>query len=110
MVDLVKFNFYTWRHNMYDKSHNLQKLLIQIEDLKKQTNQLFEELNLSPEQFSAYITNKDNFSPSEWEMLQQEQKKLDEKLDLSLNNVKDTKKTGQAFKDLHISRNWLFVR
>ena len=89
---------------------DLQKLLIQIEDLKKETDQLFKDLNFTPEQFNDYLNNRDNFSSYEWEMLQEEQKKLDEKLVLSLDSVKDPKKTSQAYKDLHASRNWLFVR
>lgn len=88
----------------------LKKLLIEIEALQKETDSLFSELNMTPEQFAAYVENKENFSPSEWEMLQEQQKKLDEKLSLSLESIQNPKKTRQAFQDLNNSRNWLFVK
>lgn len=88
----------------------LKKLLAEIEILKKESDALFNELNMTPEQFAAYVENKENFSPAEWEMLQEEHKKLDEKLSLSLEHIRNPQKTRQAFQDLNMSRNWLFVK
>lgn len=100
----------TQEEQILSNEAQLKKLLIEIEALQKQTNELFSELKMTPEQFAAYVENKENFSPSEWEMLQEQKKKLDQKLTLSLNSIKNPQKTRQAFEDLNNSRNWLFVK
>ncbi len=88
----------------------LHQLLLRVEELKKDTTELFSDLNMSAEQFAAYVQNKENFSPAEWEIFQQQQKQLDEKLSLSLEGVRNPQKAKQSFQDLNLSRNWLFVK
>lgn len=87
-----------------------QELLAQVEDLQSKTKELFETLGICPEQFAAFVENPANFSEEEWNIIQVEKKKLDEKLNLSLSQVHDPVKTKKTFEELSQSRNWLFVR
>jgi hypothetical protein len=88
----------------------LKNLIREIEHMHQETQKLFSDLNICPDQFEAHIDNPENFTQAEWERLQDHKKKLDQKLDLSANNQSDPIKTRNAFSDLHNSRNWLFVR
>jgi len=88
----------------------LKNLVNEIEHLHQETQKLFSDLNISPEQFSSYIENPDNFTQAEWDRLQDHKNKLDQKLDLSTDHTTDPSKTKKAFADLNMSRNWLFVR
>jgi hypothetical protein len=88
----------------------LKNLINEIEHLHLETQKLFSDLNICPDQFAAHIENPENFTQAEWDRLQEHKKKLDQKLDLSSNPVADPLKTRKALSDLHNSRNWLFVR
>jgi len=87
-----------------------RELLTQVTTLQEKTKELFDTLNICPEQFAAFIENPANFSPREWEAIEAEKKKLDEKLDLSLAHVRDPIKAQKSFENFSNSRNWLFVR
>lgn len=87
-----------------------QELLTQVTNLQDKTKELFDTLGICPEQFAAFIENPANFSTEEWEAIEAEKKKLDEKLDLSLDHVRDPIKAQKNFEDFSQSRNWLFVR
>jgi len=88
----------------------LKQLLLEIERLQEESRQLFADLDICPEEFSRDVENKDNYSDEEWDTLQQEKVKLDQKLDLSLSNVRNTAQTKSAFAELYMSRNWIPMR
>lgn len=93
-----------------NNERKLKELTIQIENIQRETHELFNELNICPIHFAAFIENKDNFSESDWIMLQEQKKKLDEKLDLAMNNLPDLAQRRKALNELNMSRNWLFVK
>jgi uncharacterized membrane-anchored protein YhcB (DUF1043 family) len=89
----------------------LNEVAISLKRLDREYQQLLEELALTPEQLSGYVENPDNFSPPIWEYLQNEKKKLDEKLNLELSHVSDPLKTKKTFSERgNIQPHWLFVR
>lgn len=89
---------------------NYRELVTQVTNLQDKTKELFDTLGICPEQFAAFIENPANFSSEEWEIIENEKKKLDERLDLSLNAIRDPIKAQKSFEDFSQSRNWLFVR
>jgi hypothetical protein len=89
----------------------MSKLAIEIDQFNFEYEELFSGLELTPEQLTEHMTNPENFSAEEWEEIQQEKKKLDEKLMLDLSHIPDLKKTKQTSKDLSlIQSHWIFVR
>jgi hypothetical protein len=88
----------------------IQELSIRIEALNRDVDELFSQLRVSPEQLTAFIENKDNFSEENWNALLEQRKALDEKLLRELLHVSNPKKTQQSFKSMNVQPHWLFVR
>ncbi|HEV8052507.1 MAG TPA: hypothetical protein VGP47_08430 [Parachlamydiaceae bacterium] len=88
----------------------LQELAIRAEALDRDVDGLLSQLNVSPEQLTTFIENKDNFSEENWNSLQELRKALDEKLLRELLNVSNPKKTRDSFKKMNPQPHWLFVR
>lgn len=88
----------------------LQELTIQIEILNRQTDELLKELNVSHEQLTAFVGNKDAFTEDNWNDLVAQKKALDEKLLKALVNVRNPIKAKKAYQDRHVQPHWLFVR
>ena len=89
----------------------LDALSIQNASLDQDVEGLFKELKVTPEQISTFVKNEKNFTPDNWEFLQKEQKRQDEKLLLSLAQVSNPKnvKNKRAQQSI-IQQHWLFVR
>lgn len=84
-----------------------------LEQLEKQNNQLdneiaqfLEEHQLTPEKLTLYLSKKETFSEETWELLQQERKKLDSKLERELSLIKRKKATGLN----QVQQHWIPVR
>jgi cytochrome oxidase Cu insertion factor (SCO1/SenC/PrrC family) len=97
--------------NIQNTQLKMQQLAISMESLENEYQQLLEDLALTPEQLKDYAEDSSNFSPPIWEQLQNDKKKLDEKLDLALKSVRDPLKIKKTFSDQGlIQRHWIFVR
>ena len=92
------------------QDHAMQELLIRMDVLDREVKGLMNELNVTPEQLTKYIENSDNFTPENWEELQQQRKSLDEKLKRDLENVRDPSKTKKRQADRNVAPHWLFVK
>jgi hypothetical protein len=88
----------------------LHQLLIRVDALDREVKTLLDELKVSPEQISTFLENRDNFTPENWETLQQERKALDEKLKCELDNIRNPSKVKKAQADRHVARHWLYVK
>lgn len=88
----------------------IQELAIQIEVLNRDVHELLKELSVSPEQLTAFVENKDNFSEENWNTLLEQRKALDEKLLRELQNVSNPQKTKKTLKTMNVQPHWLFVR
>lgn len=89
---------------------SFQELLIRIDGLDREVKNLLKELDVTPEQLSAFIANPDNFTEQNWEELQKQRTSLDEKLALEKNNIRDPLKVRKTQEERHIARHWLFVK
>jgi hypothetical protein len=88
----------------------LKEFSITLKQLDLEYQQVLEELALTPEQLQEFVSP-DQFSPIVWEMLQEEQKEWDERLNLELNNIRDPLNTQKAIEEKgHVQQHWLFVR
>lgn len=88
----------------------IKELTISIESLSNQVDQLLQELNVSSEQLTAFIENKNNFSEENWRDLIKMRQDLEEKLLRELANIKNPQKTKKAFAERKVQPHWLFVR
>lgn len=88
----------------------LRELLYRAKELEKEEEKLFSELNVTPEQISTFIEKPENFTPDNWEEIQEQKKQLNQKLDRDLKNIKNPLKTKKAYKESLIDNRWLFVK
>lgn len=89
----------------------LQELLIRIDGLDRQVKAFMDELEITPTQISEFVNNRENFTPENWEELENQRKMLDEKLDLELRNIRNPKHTQKNFSaQAGVQQHWIFVR
>lgn len=88
----------------------IRELAIQIDSMSDQVNSFLAELNVSPEQLSAYLANQDNFTQENWNTLLQQKQELEEKLKRELENIKNPLKTKKTYSERKIQQHWLYVR
>jgi hypothetical protein len=88
----------------------IQELSIRMEALNRDIHELLKELNVSPEQLTTFLENKDNFSDDNWHTIIEQRKILDEKLLKELQNISNPQKTKKTFKTMNVQPHWLFVR
>lgn len=88
----------------------IRELAIRHEKLDNDVADFLKELEVTPEQLTAFISKKENFTEENWEELQNQKKKLDEKLDVELKNVRDPLKSKKALASLNVNRHWLYVK
>lgn len=103
------------KENLEDKIHEtklkMKEISINLEHLDHTYQQLLKELAMTSEEVIAYTDNPDNFSPPIWEELQNEKKKLDEKLDLELSHLRDPLQAKKSYSERGtIQQHWIFVR
>ncbi|MBA3816847.1 MAG: hypothetical protein H0X29_10095 [Parachlamydiaceae bacterium] len=87
-----------------------QELLIKTDSLNEQVDDLLGELKVSPEQLTAYIENKENFSEENWQIIVEQRQALDEKLKTELANIRNPLKNKKTYSERIVPQHWLFVR
>jgi len=93
-----------------DLDSQVRELEIRNNSLDQEIEAMLKELNVTPEQLSAYIKNPENFTDNNWKEMQKLKLRLDQKLERDLDHVRNPKKADKAFRDLHVDQNWLFVK
>lgn len=88
----------------------IQELTISLENLNQQVDALLNELEVSAEQLTAFVENKENFSEENWDLLLKQKKDWNEKLRLSLENVRNPLSAKKKYAERKIEPHWLFVR
>lgn len=85
----------------------LQELQAKIAELDRETEEVFEQLEVTPEQIEKFLSDKNNFSDSDWEEIQRQIADIEAKAI----SQRDIIKVRRAYKERsEIQRNWLFVR
>lgn len=83
---------------------------IQNEHLNEEIHSYFEEYSIEPKQLSAFISQKEHFCEQNWEQLQQEKKKLEDRLERDLKNIANPFRLKKVYKQRKVENHWLFVR
>lgn len=95
---------------LIDLDKKITELELSNEALEREVSVFLSEQNVTEEQLSQFVSNSANFQPLNWEQLQLEKKRLDDKLDRELKNVLNPLKVKKSRQSLNIQPNWLFVR
>ncbi len=84
-----------------------KELQAKIAELDRETAEVFEQLEVTPEQIEKCLNDKENFSEKDWEELQRQMAEFEAKAQAG----SDISKIRRAYKERsEIQRNWLFVR
>lgn len=97
-------------NRLIEIARKAQELEFQNASLDEETGTMLAENNVTPEQLTTFISSPDNFTEDNWNTLQEEKKKREEKLARDLANVVDPAKKKKALKSLHLPSYALFVR
>ncbi len=85
----------------------IQELQAKIALLDAETEKVFEQLEVSPQQIEQFLSDKSNFNDSQWEEVQRQITEIESKA----NGYRDIIKTKRAYQErAEIKREWLFVR
>ncbi|MEI8365277.1 MAG: hypothetical protein WCF65_02565 [Parachlamydiaceae bacterium] len=101
----------TQREALIQKNHlSIDELSIRIDALNQDVESFLQELNVSPEQLTTLLSEKNNFTERNWNTILEQRKALDEKLLRALVNVANPQKTKKAYASRKVPSHWLFVR
>lgn len=99
------------QENIKDSEKKFKQLLKQSEELDAQEEALFKELDVRPEQVSAFLANPENFTPEDWAEIQRQMAEYDEKVAQIINNKRDRAQLRKAYGERsQVRQHWLFVR
>lgn len=106
----MKFN-HSLENRLVEIDQQAKELEIQNDQLNEQVDTMLAEYNVSPSQLTAFISSPENFTPANWENLQEEKKKREEALERELSQIVSLEKKKKSRKALsHLPNYALFVR
>lgn len=93
-----------------DKNIKIKELAIQNEALDRETQTFLEELNVTPEQLTIFIKDKDNFTEENWKELQKEKEKLEQRLETEMHSMRNPLDVKKNYSERIVNNHWLFVK
>lgn len=94
-----------------ENEKKFKELLKQSAELDAQEAQLFAELQVKPEQVSAYLKDPQNFTEDEWALIQQQMAEYDQRIGHMLNQKRDCAKLRRSYSERsQVQQHWLYVR
>lgn len=101
----------TFQENRINRSEKkINALAVQLEHLDREVDELFRLMEITHEQLTAFVEKEEHFTKDNWAELRQQKLKLEERLNRSLNNIRNPLKTKRAYANLHIANHWLYVK
>ena len=89
----------------------IKSLSIHLENLNREIDTFFSELQMNLDQLSRYMSNQDNFTEENWGELMNQKKIMEDKLQRELDNIRNPIKAKSSQSSTqHVQRHWLFVR
>ncbi len=89
---------------------DIKELELKIEGLDLKTEELFTSLNVTPEQISAYLDNKENFTEENWAEISKQKKDYELKHERDMKQIRNPTKMKRAYASLNVQRHWLHVK
>jgi hypothetical protein len=97
-------------NRLIEVDRKIGELEIENEALDRSIRTLLAEHQVTEEQVAVYVSQRGNFKDQDWLTLQQERKRLDDKLKKELEAVVNPLKKKKSQKERHVQPHWLFVR
>lgn len=97
-----------WENSEIELEKRISELDLQNEALDREIESLLAEQKVSSRQLTYFLSKASHFTDGNWERLQKEKKKVEEKLERDLKNIKKKHRSRESLKT--IQPNWLFVR
>ena len=88
----------------------IKELSIRNQRLNEEVNYFLQELNVSPEQLTQFINDKNQFSEENWEQVCRKKEELDLKLQIDLEQIQNPSKLKKTYQERKIQSHWLFVK
>ena len=98
------------KDHVEDQHKKINELEIEIARLDALVDELYQDIDVQPEQIDTLLSNSNNFSPKNWEQIQEQQREIDDNIKREISNIVNPKHTQKKYEDRHVSRDWLFVR
>lgn len=94
---------------MLSDDQKIEQLLQRDQELKSQIKTLFEDIELTPEELSRFLSQKENFTPEEWGVMEAKKRELKEQIERSMNSLPNPEKTASAYKLGRRRANWVRI-
>ncbi len=89
----------------------INELQILSENLNRNYQNVLQELQISQEEFTLFVTNPNNFTEKEWKEMHQAEEEMKQLITAQLTEVVNPKATKQKYAQRsQIKNNWIFVR
>lgn len=104
------------KEEQIDKNINLNEtkiraMSIQLENLNREIDEFFGQLQLNIDNLSSFMSNKNNFTEQNWDELNKQKQLVEEKLQRELDNIRNPLKTkASQASQMHVQRHWLYVK
>jgi len=90
------------------KIQGLERL---IESLDRDVRDLFEEIEVSPQQIQQLLSDPKNFTEEDWQRIEECRQQQDKQLECDLANIQNPRSTQQAYSsNSRVKSHWLCVR
>lgn len=78
-----------------------------VDSMYQQYYDMCKELGIAPEQLEQFLNDSDNFTPQQWQEMQQQKKQLEEDFERTLANVSTPEEKQQKYKELQQRMHWI---
>lgn len=97
-------------NSLKENDKKFEQMLRLSEQLDADEAKLYEQLGVKAEEAAAYLANPANFTPEDWEMIQNEIASYNQKIKLA-NDKRDQARLKQSYKERSsVQQHWLFIR
>ena len=86
------------------------ELEIRHDQLNRDSTDLLNELEMTPDQLTQFIENKENFTEENWEQIQQKKLEIEQQLATDLSFIKNARQSQKSRQADNIAPHWFFVR
>jgi chromosome segregation ATPase len=104
------FNAFNLEEKAKQHELKLEALTLEFERLNQAVETFLDECQLTEEAVLRFNSTKEHFSEEAWEKLEQERKRLDEKLQKQLELIRNPHLAKKKYAERNVAPHWLFVR
>lgn len=106
----MKNSFENLENILQLQEKKLVEIDIENERLDQKIEAFYEEFEVNEQNLSTFLSQETNFCKENWETIQIEKKKMEEKLKSDLENIANPFRLKKVYKQRKVETHWLFVR